>query len=255
MNVFSFGGGVQSVACLILSAQGKIDCDTFVFANVGDDSEHPATLDYFRNVAIPYARLRHIELLEVRRQKRDGSFPTIYQTMLSNQRAPIPVYLSNGAPAKRACTVDYKIRVIEKWCKRNGATKENPYNMLLGISFDEWKRMRTSQSLYMKNVYPLVAMRLSRTDCIDIIIGEGLSIPHKSACWFCPYHSSDAWLELRSEEPELFEKACQMEALKNKQLHALNKSSVWLTRKRIPLASAIEDVIPDEMCDGGYCGL
>ena len=31
IRVFSFGGGVQSVACLVLAAQGKIDYKTFVF--------------------------------------------------------------------------------------------------------------------------------------------------------------------------------------------------------------------------------
>ncbi len=34
--VFSCGGGVQSTACLVLAAQGKIPYQTFIFANVGD---------------------------------------------------------------------------------------------------------------------------------------------------------------------------------------------------------------------------
>ena len=48
LRVFSYGGGVQSTAALVLAAQGKIDFPTFLFANVGDDSEHPATLRYVR---------------------------------------------------------------------------------------------------------------------------------------------------------------------------------------------------------------
>src|SRR5258708_98613 len=47
LKVFSFGGGVQSVAALVLAAQGKIDYRHFVFCNVGDDSENPATLEYY----------------------------------------------------------------------------------------------------------------------------------------------------------------------------------------------------------------
>lgn len=43
LTVFSYGGGVQSNAALVLAAQGKLDCKTFLFANVGDDSENPAT--------------------------------------------------------------------------------------------------------------------------------------------------------------------------------------------------------------------
>ena len=46
MKVISYGGGVQSTAMLVLANQGAIDSvDAALFSNVGDDSEHPATLD------------------------------------------------------------------------------------------------------------------------------------------------------------------------------------------------------------------
>lgn len=44
LRVFSYGGGVQSTGALVLAAQGRIDFPTFLFCNVGDDSEHPGTL-------------------------------------------------------------------------------------------------------------------------------------------------------------------------------------------------------------------
>ena len=44
MRVISYGGGVQSTALVVLAAQGKIGhVDAALFANVGDDSEHPAS--------------------------------------------------------------------------------------------------------------------------------------------------------------------------------------------------------------------
>ncbi|HEV2344510.1 MAG TPA: hypothetical protein VGS97_10495 [Actinocrinis sp.] len=46
LTTFSFGGGVQSVACFVLAATGLIPYRIFLFVNVADDSEHPATLDY-----------------------------------------------------------------------------------------------------------------------------------------------------------------------------------------------------------------
>ncbi|MHB9859083.1 hypothetical protein [Streptomyces sp. YIM S03343] len=39
----------------MLAARGEIDFRSFLFANVGDESEHPATLAYAREIAIPYA--------------------------------------------------------------------------------------------------------------------------------------------------------------------------------------------------------
>lgn len=38
LKAFSFDGGVQSTAALVLAAQGKPDYRTFLFCNVGDDS-------------------------------------------------------------------------------------------------------------------------------------------------------------------------------------------------------------------------
>ena len=41
LRVFAHGGGVQSTAALVLSAQGRIDFPVHLFANVGDGSENP----------------------------------------------------------------------------------------------------------------------------------------------------------------------------------------------------------------------
>ena len=46
IKVFSFGGGVQSVAVLALAARGAVEYDAFVFANVAIDSESPHTIEY-----------------------------------------------------------------------------------------------------------------------------------------------------------------------------------------------------------------
>jgi hypothetical protein len=47
-RIFSFGGGVQSVSVMVLQSLGKVQYDEFVFANVGEDSENPGTLQYYR---------------------------------------------------------------------------------------------------------------------------------------------------------------------------------------------------------------
>ena len=43
LRFFSSGGGKQSIAALVLSAQGLINYPVHIFCNVGDDSEHPDT--------------------------------------------------------------------------------------------------------------------------------------------------------------------------------------------------------------------
>src|SRR5690348_2960939 len=55
LKIFSYGGGVQSTAALVLAAQGRLDYRTFVFCHVGADSENPETLSYVCEVARPFA--------------------------------------------------------------------------------------------------------------------------------------------------------------------------------------------------------
>src|ERR1700690_4098828 len=79
LRVVSFGGGVQSTALLVLAARGLIDFQTFLFANVGDDSEYPGTLCYVREVSIPYAEQHGLSLIELRRVRRDDHEESLLQ--------------------------------------------------------------------------------------------------------------------------------------------------------------------------------
>lgn len=124
MRVFSYGGGVQSTACLVLAAQGKLDYPTFLFCNVGDDSEHPDSLKYVREVAMPYAAQHGIRLEELHKENRKGEQVTLYShlTKPGSKSIGIPVRMNtSGAPGRRSCTFDFKIAVVDKWLKQNTA--------------------------------------------------------------------------------------------------------------------------------------
>lgn len=145
LRAFSSGGGVQSTAALVLSAQGRIDFPIHLFSNVGDDSEHPDTLRYVREVLMPYAEAHGIEYHELRRVNSRGKHKgeeTLYGrlTRPGSRSLPIPVRMSNGAPGTRSCTVDFKLRVVAKWHQQRGATEENPSVTGIGFSTDEIER-------------------------------------------------------------------------------------------------------------------
>jgi len=121
LRVFSYGGGVQSTAALVLAAQGKIDFKTFLFCNVGDDSENPATITYVRDIAMPYAKAHGIELIELH-NTHFGEPTTLYQhlTRPGSKSIGIPVRMAgSGAPGRRSCTADFKINVVDRWLKQN----------------------------------------------------------------------------------------------------------------------------------------
>lgn len=278
----SYGGGVQSTALLVLAATGRIDFPLFLMANVGDDSEHPATLRYVREVAAPYAAANGIELVELDRIKRDGSTETLRGRLMKpdSRSLPIPVRMSNGAPGTRSCTADFKIKVIARELKRRGFTAGRPCHphkptivedcdrcvqpniatLGIGISVDEIHRANNRRALAWERVtYPLLDLRLRRSDCEQIIAAAGIPVPPKSSCYFCPFHKMGAWEDLARDEPALFDDACRIEDTLNDRRERLGKDPVYLTRFAIPLRDAVatnQPLLPmlDDECDaGGYC--
>ncbi|MFH9761345.1 phosphoadenosine phosphosulfate reductase [Streptomyces anulatus] len=265
LRSISYGGGVQSTALLVLAAQGRIDFRTFLMANVGDDSEHPATMRYLDEYARPYAAEHGIELALLDRvMVRSGETRTLYGqlTKEGSRSLAIPVRMSNGAPGTRSCTADFKIKVIGRELKRRGATKEAPATIGIGISLDEIHRANNRRcEPHEEIVYPLLDLGLRRTDCARIITEAGLPVPPKSSCYFCPFHRPETWHDMRRTEPDLFEKSCQLEELLNERRDVLGKDHVYLTRFGRPLREAIPDgvdLLPmfdeaDGACDSGWC--
>tara|TARA_B100001123_G_C15069261_1_gene930911 strand:+ start:117 stop:926 length:810 start_codon:yes stop_codon:yes gene_type:complete len=265
LRVISYGGGVQSTALVVLATQGKIgQVDAALFANVGDDSEHPETVRYVRDLMVPWAADRGLPVHELHRQKRTGEVETLYGRLVKNdsRSLPIPVRMPNGAPGRRGCTDDFKVSVVTKWLKANGASKSNKANVLIGFSTDEAHRVNNqSERDYELLQHPLLDLRLNREDCKRVIERAGLPVPPKSACYFCPFHRPAQWARMRRDEPDLFSRSVKLERLMNKRRAARGMDSVYLTRFGKPLDEAIAERQPDlpleapdtDSCDEGYC--
>lgn len=265
-RVFSFGGGVQSTAILVLQAQGHLTpYESFIFANVGADSENPATLDYIERITKPYAARHGINFVEVQKTRK-GQPDTIASAIYrENRTIIIPARMSDtGAPGHRNCTVDYKIRVLDRYLKINGLS---PVIVGLGISLDEWQRMKDTDwhnlesgkllGIDKKREYPLIDRRLNRNQCLRIIESAGLPIPPKSSCFFCPYHKQGEWIDMKRDTPELFKRACDVETQINRKRTALNRDGLYLHSSLKPLPQAVADqprlFTETETCESGYC--
>ncbi len=263
MKVISYGGGVQSTALMVLATTSQLPgVDALLFANVGDDSEDPATLDYVRNVAVPYAHSHNIPLHELRKTLKDGTVETLYGriTKPGHRAITIPLRGQNGAPQSRHCTHDFKVAVVGKWLKNAGATEPMPATVCIGISTDEIERAGRGKDMkYERRTYPLLDLGLTRGDCMAIIERAGLPIPPKSACWFCPFHSTQAWRELRRDQPRQFEAAVALEGMVIARQRVLGHPPLHLTRFGKPLDEAIDEAQTPlfgdspESCDEGYC--
>lgn len=275
IHSFSFGGGVQSTAALVLAAQSKLPAtdesyrwDVFLFANVGERAEHPATLAYVREYAMPYAEEHGITLREVRKVRRNGEPDDLMDRIERNAKSlPFPIRMENGMPGGRSCTSDFKIRVIEKELKSMGASKEEPAIVGIGISMDEIQRAKGWGTIDPRaptqiREYPLLRLNLRRRDAIAVIRESGLPEPPRSACYFCPFHSLDEWRRLKRETPDLFAKSVELERLMQRRQTEQGKRPVYMTRFAQPLDQVVSDQLvmglddpgsADAPCDSGHC--
>lgn len=269
--VVSSGAGVQSTAMLVLSAQGKIPYRTHVFANVGPKAENPDTLVYVETVLKPYAEKHGITFVELH-AKRD-----LYDVLMDaeGRSVPIPVYMQGGMPGRRSCTMDWKIRLVDRWVRDYLRAEQGTHAVIgLGISIDEIHRARSegwhdrendnpegrNLGFWRRRAYPLIDLHMRRDDCVRIVAEAGLPTPPKSSCWFCPFRDRSYWIDLKRNHAARFAQAVDLEARVNEKRGALEKDAVYLHKDARPL----EEAVPDQMslfdlmadadeCESGYC--
>lgn len=261
IRAISFGGGVQSTALLVLQAQGHINFPLFIFANVGEQSENPETLDYLRNVALPFAKDNGIELIERSWITRKGEVRDLYVDLLRQERSVhIPVRLQSGAFGNRLCTVRYKIEVVGRELKKRGATVADPAIVGIGISTDEINRAQVGvpkKQPWTTKVNPLLDLGYSRRDCLRIVAEAGLPTPPKSSCSFCPFQGIAQWRHQRDSNPDLFKRNCELDEILSRRHEVLRGDRAGLLHATLPLAVVVEkgdDQLSFEgVCDIGSC--
>jgi hypothetical protein len=161
--------------------------------------------------------------------------------------ASVPLFVhgrdGRASPSRRQCTKEYKIEPIERAIREHLGYKPRQHvkhrvRALIGISWDERSRCKTSQTKWVTNVYPLVELRISVAGCQDLLKHAGLPVPRKSACVFCPYHDDAHWARVKAEEPEVFAQACDFdEAMRDQSASGL-ESEAFVHRSLTPLRMA-----------------
>lgn len=267
LRVFSYGGGVQSTAMLAMQALGRLaePFDVMAFSNVGEDSEKPQTLKYFREIAQPYAKEHGIELVEIRKEGE-----TLRERIMGDAKSVvIPAYITDAKGKVRRlhrnCTVDFKIVVVDNYIRLFGFER---VEVGMGISLDEIGRVKSTEwydregskavGFWKRRVYPFIDLRMTREDCKKVIVEAGLPIPPSSRCHFCPFTQWNEWIDLERNEPDLFQDAIEIDRrLNDKESTVKGRASIH--RSGISLENAVALQQPllnlDDMdnCEDGYC--
>jgi hypothetical protein len=162
VRILSLGAGVQSSTLLLMACEGEEHLDAAIFADTGWEPwwvyQHLEGLEKVAKVAgIPLYRVSA------------GSLRT--DALAGATASWMPVYSRDPETGKvqqlkRQCTRNYKIRPIRRQVALLNGGFRRRVDQVVGISLDEYERMRDSDVKYIRNVYPLVERRMTRADCV-----------------------------------------------------------------------------------------
>lgn len=203
MKIISLGWGVQSFTLAAMAALGDIEKpDAIIHA----DTTHERHVTYrFAEKWTPWLVQNGLRVVTVTPKPSEINIG-------QKGWVDMPVFtLQSGKKGqlRRQCTGHWKIAPIRRWLQvnRNRQTVE----MWIGISLDEYQRMRDSDVKYIVHRYPLVDLKMTRNDCINYLRTHDLEVPARSACVFCPYQSSSDWTTLKAGDNGDFEKAVEID--------------------------------------------
>lgn len=230
LRVLSLGAGVQSSTLLLMAVHGELELDRAIFADT--QWEPKAVYDWLETL-IPLAEKAGIPVDVV----TAGSLREVITSQGDRRFASIPLHVLNldGQPGmlRRQCTDNYKLRPIRRRLRALGATRENPITIAIGISWDEFQRMRDSDIRYATHEYPLIERRMTRRDCVSWLTRHGYPEAPKSACIGCPFMDNRRWRELRNNRPDEWADAVAVDAA-IRHNHRI-RGEAYLHRSLVPL--------------------
>lgn len=228
------GGGVDSMAMLIALRDAGITPDLITFADTG--GEKPET----------YQTVRQMDHWLIA-----NGFPTVtWCKKLTLDSTPYDDLggncshnetLPSLAFGMKSCSIKWKQGPQDAVLKgvKQGPNKRDPHPLWTAaqragsklvklIGYDSSpadlrrsKRVKTEDADFLY-AYPLQDLGWQRRDCIARIIEEGLPVPIKSACFFCPASQKWELWALAGNHPHLF-----MEALAIEHRAMVGKHSRW----------------------------
>jgi hypothetical protein len=227
--VIADGLGVNSTALLIQLSRSGIPPDLILFADTG--SEKPETYAYLK---IRCRWLEHVgfpDLIVVRRRGVRVPDQSLEDQCLRTGTLPSLAY------GGKSCSLKWKVAPQDKFCNHWAPALrcwQSGHRVIKAIGYDagpsDGRRIKEFRDPKYRFWYPLREFGLDRAACIHLIRSEGLPVPCKSACFFCPAMKKPELFELHRSHPDLLERALAVErsALPNlRSVRGLGRSFAW----------------------------
>ncbi len=218
VHVLSLGAGIQSTALALLLDRELLDGVTkplwAIFADTKAEPPHVyQTLDWLETrISFPVIRTTWGDLAKNTWKALHG-MPVPEQGHHQPGYIDLPVFSDSGI-GRRQCTGVYKIRPIKKAIRElaEAASPALSATQYLGISANETRRAKPAREAWLTNSYPLIDHNWNRMDCAGFLDQEYPGHPVKrSACYFCPFHTTAEWRETRELYPNLYQDALAMD--------------------------------------------
>jgi len=221
MRVISLGWGAQSFTLAAMSALGELEP---IDAAIHADTTHDSVLTYaFAEKWTSWLEDRGVNVITVKADDTDYIDRKYNHTQ-------IPAFNNSGGMGKRQCTTDWKIVPVRRMIRQLSGGK--PVEQWIGISLDEIQRANRSGVQYVTNRFPLVEKRITRSACVEWLEKNGLEVPPKSACVFCPYHGLNNWRQTKAVDEDWQEAVRVDEEIR----HVSNNGMTnYLCSARVPL--------------------
>jgi hypothetical protein len=217
--VVPYGGGVNSVAMLILLRDLGIVPFAIVMTDPG--AEKKATEVHRDEVMNAWCAANGFPAIAVRSRKlmslerpRAWRGETLEEETLRIRSLPSVAF------GFKKCSLKYKRDVFNWWAESSDECRaewEAGRKIVKAIGFDadEDHRARPTFGDPLENSrfvpwYPLYDANIDRAGCVAMILSEGLPLPPKSSCVFCPNHKLEEWQDMRANHPEDFARAVAM---------------------------------------------
>jgi hypothetical protein len=241
-QVWSSGGGTQSVAIAALIVKGRLPKPDFAaIADTGREKSY--TWWYHDSVVVPALRAIGLTLHRVAKEK----YATV--DLVRGTDVLIPAFTDeSGSIGKLSnfCSNEWKRRVIDRWLRDKGV---GAHVRWIGFSKEEQSRivrLRTSEGKAVR--FPLFDdIPMGRTECLELVANMGWPEPPRSACWMCPNQSDLEWMQNTAEDQSKAEDV-------DRQIRQLDPN-VFLHRSMSPLSEVTfrPKSIRRASCDSGQC--
>ncbi len=213
MVVVAYGGGVNSTAMLIWMHQNQIPVDLILFADTG--CEQPHTYEYLPIMNGWLTAHGMPEITVVEYVDRNGDRLTLEQECLRSGTLPALAY------GHKKCSLKHKVEPQDKFCNNYQPCRDvwaRGEKVVKYIGYDAGEeRRRTNAIVYdmqdtkYRKEYPLIDCGWGRGECVAAIKQEGLPVPGKSSCFFCPAMKRHEIRTLYHQHRDLFDRAIAIE--------------------------------------------